>query len=129
MTKKKVTKKTTTKKQEKTMQEMVLEDAKTTETEVSKKTLDNTSAETLREAVSDVEIVGSGEEWKLICKVSSKKENWMKSTKALQVSNKGCLVQVTTQQGDSVAEAVTFVPGASIGSARTVNGKKVYILK
>jgi hypothetical protein len=33
----------------------------------------------------------------------------MKSTKAMPIGN-GCLVQVTTQQGDNVAEALQFVP-------------------
>jgi hypothetical protein len=27
----------------------------------------------------------------------------------------GCVVQVTTQQGDNVSEALTFVPGVRIG--------------
>jgi hypothetical protein len=37
----------------------------------------------------------------------------MKSTKAMETP-KGCVVQVTTQQGDNVAEALTFVPDVSI---------------
>jgi len=37
----------------------------------------------------------------------------MKSTKAMEVPG-GCVVQVTTQQGDDVAEALTFVPGVNI---------------
>ena len=43
----------------------------------------------------------------------------MKSAKAMQTPQ-GCVVQVTTQQGDNVAEALTFVPGATI--ANDVNG-------
>ena len=39
----------------------------------------------------------------------------MKSTKAMEIGNGvGCVVQVTTQQGENVAEALTFVPSASI---------------
>lgn len=43
----------------------------------------------------------------------------MKSTKAMQVEGCGVVVQVTTQQRNidgtnSIAEAVTFVPGAVI---------------
>jgi hypothetical protein len=38
----------------------------------------------------------------------------MKSTKVLPIANLGCLVQVSTQQGDHVAEALTFVRGASL---------------
>ena len=38
----------------------------------------------------------------------------MKSTKALEISEIGCVIQVTTQQGNNVAEALTFVPGVMI---------------
>ena len=43
-----------------------------------------------------------------------KKENWMKSTKAMEIEGVGCVVQVTTQQNNHVAEAVCFVPNAVI---------------
>jgi len=38
----------------------------------------------------------------------------MKSTKAMEIAGVGCVVQVTTQQGDNVAEALTFIPAAKI---------------
>ena len=43
----------------------------------------------------------------------------MKSSKAMEVSGVGCVVQVTTQQRNpdgsyAVAEALTFVPGVTI---------------
>ena len=38
----------------------------------------------------------------------------MKSAKAMEIRGVGCVVQVTTQQGDHVAEALTFVPGVEI---------------
>lgn len=86
---------------------------------MSDKTLTNTTAKQCKDQVSDVEIWGDGDAWKLICKASSEKEGWMKSTKAMRVSGTGCLVQVTTQQRNpdgswSIAEAVTFAPGAVI---------------
>ena len=78
------------------------------------KTLYNTDiADTLKN-VSDVEVFGNGDLFQLICKASSQKEGWMKSTKAMEVEGIGCVVQVTTQQGDNVAEALCFVPGARI---------------
>lgn len=77
------------------------------------KTLNNTTARKAVSQVSDIEFWGDGDQWKLIGKASSKKEGWMKSTKAMSVGL-GCLVQVTTQQGDNVAEAVTFIPGVKI---------------
>jgi len=38
----------------------------------------------------------------------------MKSTKAMEIYGVGCVVQVTTQQGDNIAEALTFVPNSKI---------------
>ena len=77
------------------------------------KTLDNVSAETAAKAVRDIEFFGSSSTWLLLCKASSAKEGWMTSTKAMCVMG-GCLVQVTTQQGDHVAEALAFVPRAAV---------------
>ena len=38
----------------------------------------------------------------------------MKSSKAYQIEGVGCIMQVTTQQGTNVAEALSFVPGVKI---------------
>jgi hypothetical protein len=83
------------------------------------KTLTNTNAEDVKKNVQDVQIIGNGETFRLLCKASSKSQGWMKSCKAMEVPG-GCVVQVTTQQGDNVAEALTFVPGVKI--ADDVNG-------
>ena len=77
------------------------------------KTLNNTTADHAQKQVADIKFWGMTDMWKLICKASSESEGWMKSTKAMNAGD-GILVQVTTQQGDNIAEAVTFVPGASI---------------
>ena len=63
----------------------------------------------------------------MICKASSEKEGWTKSTKAMEVAPaeghtrefRGCVVQVTTQQRNidgtyALAEAITFVPYCEI---------------
>lgn len=78
------------------------------------KTLHNSDVSGARQNVSDLKVFGDGDTFKLICKASSEAEGWMKSTKAMQIDGLGCVVQVTTQQNDHVAEAVTFVPGAWI---------------
>ena len=83
------------------------------------KTLDNTDVNQAKDQVSDLEVFGDGDGFKLICKASSKKEGWMKSTKAMEIEGVGCVVQVTTQQKNpdgsyAVAEALTFVPGVMI---------------
>ena len=82
------------------------------------KTLNNSDVSGAHQNVPDLKVVGNGDSFQLLCKVSSEHEGWMKSTKAMQTSQ-GCLVQVTTQQRNpddtySVAEALTFVPGAEI---------------
>ena len=82
-------------------------------TKVNDKTLVNSTASIAKENVKDIIFWGDGDAWKLIGKASSKSEGWMKSTKAYQLGN-GCLIQVTTQQGDNVAEAITFAPEAYI---------------
>jgi hypothetical protein len=89
------------------------------------KTLSNTTAAQAKNNVSDLEIWGNGDMFKLLCKASSKKEKWMKSTKAMEINNVGCVVQVTTQQGTNVAEAVTFVPNTKISELIDENGKVI----
>ena len=85
----------------------------------AKKTVSNTTVKKAKDNVKDLEVFGNGDTFQLICKASSKKEGWMKSTKGMPLPH-GVLVQVTTQQGDNVAEALEFVPGVKI--AKTVDG-------
>lgn len=61
----------------------------------------------------DVVIVGNPDTFQLLCKASSKEQGWMKSCKAMDVGL-GCVVQVTTQQGSNVAEALVYVPDVEI---------------
>lgn len=84
------------------------------------KTLDVTNIKEAKQKISDIKVTGNGDMFKLLCKASSESEGWMKSTKACEIQGAGCLVQVTTQQGDNVAEALTFVPRVKI--VNDVNG-------
>jgi hypothetical protein len=68
---------------------------------------------TVTEEIDDVtEITGDVDMWICICKAVNKKEDWMKSTKVLNMQT-GCLVQVSTRYADRVAEAVTYVPNVN----------------
>ena len=83
------------------------------------KTLVNTDANGASKNVKDIQFWGNGDTFKLISKASSQNEGWMKSTKAMEITGLGCVVQVTTQQKNadlsySIAEAVTFVPHCRI---------------
>lgn len=89
------------------------------------KTMTNTTASQASVQVKDIQFWGNGDTFKLISKASSQEEGWMKSTKAMQIRNVGCVIQVTTQQGDNIAEALTFVPGAKI--EETLNEEGIVI--
>jgi hypothetical protein len=84
------------------------------EIKMSKKSLGNTDVNGAKKNVSDLVVYGDGDLFKLLSKASSQNEGWMKSTKAMEIEGVGCVVQVTTQQGKHVAEALTFVPGVRI---------------
>ena len=92
---------------------------------MSKKTLHNTNISKAHRNVADLKVFGNGDMFKLLSKASSKEEGWMKSTKAMEIENVGCVVQVTTQQGDNVAEALTFVPYVKISG--DINGIKTLV--
>lgn len=81
---------------------------------MSAKTLRNTDFNGAEKNVSDIRKFGNGDLFVLISKAWSEKEGWMKSTKAMEIPDVGCVVQVTSQQGDRIAEALTFVPGTRI---------------
>lgn len=78
------------------------------------KELSVTSSKDLKAKVNDVEIFGDPDTWVLLCKANSKSQGWMKSTKVMDIADVGCLVQVTTQQGDNVAESIEFVPDVKL---------------
>lgn len=86
---------------------------------MEKKTLDISEVKGAKANIDDLKVYGNGDTFRLICKASSDKQGWMKSTKAMETPA-GCVVQVTTQQENndgtySVAEALCFVPGVKIG--------------
>jgi hypothetical protein len=90
------------------------------------KTLDITAVKGARDNISDIKVFGNGDTFRLVCKASSDKQGWMKSTKACQVL-RGCIVQVTTQQRNpdgsySLAEALTYVPGVRLEASRDDDG-------
>ena len=89
------------------------------------KSLGNTDSNGAKKNVKDIVFWGNGDTFKLVSKASSKAEGWMKSTKAMEIPTLGCVVQVTTQQGDNVAEALTFVPGAYIREAKNIEGEVI----
>ena len=78
------------------------------------KSLDVVNIADAQTKVSDIKIIGNGDMFQLLCKASSKKQGWLKSTKAMYVEGVGCVVQTSTQQGDNVAEALIFIPGVKI---------------
>lgn len=95
---------------------------------LSEKSLNSVDADGATKNVKDIIFWGDGDTFQLICKASSDLEGWMKSTKAMEIPGVGCIVQVTTHQKNldgtnSIAEAVTFVPGVQIQNV--IEGGKV----
>lgn len=74
------------------------------------KALNVVNGQDAQQKVSDVEFFGNPDTWMLVCKASSKEQGWMKSTKVLNIPGCGCFLQVTTQQGNQISEAVTWAP-------------------
>lgn len=89
------------------------------------KSLDVVDINDAQTKVSDIKVVGNGDMFQLLCKASSQSQGWMKSTKAMYIEGVGCVVQVSTQQGDNVAEAITFVSGVKV--VDDVNGGRKLI--
>jgi len=92
---------------------------------MAKKTLDVVNAKDGQTKINDVEIIGNGDMFQLLCKASSKSQGWMNSTKAMEIPEVGCVVQVTTQQGDSVAESLIFIPRVWIEEDQINGGRKL----
>lgn len=81
---------------------------------MTKKELGVVNLEDAKNKISDISVFGNGDTFQLICKASSKTQGWMKSTKAMEIEGVGVVLQVSTQQGDNVAEALQFIPNVKI---------------
>ena len=89
------------------------------------KSLGNTDKNGAKKNVKDIVFWGNGDTFKLISKASSVEEGWLKSTKAMEIPCVGCVIQVTTQQENNVAEALTFVPGVKIYEEISESGELI----
>jgi len=97
------------------------------------KTLHNSEVSGARKNVKDIRVVGNGDMFQLLCKASSEKEGWMKSTKAMDCGNGQIVIQVTTQQRNidwtySIAEALTVIQNSMIVPDEN-NGRKIVALE
>lgn len=93
------------------------------------KQLDATTPETAKAGTPDIDVFGDPNAWITLSKASSKKQGWMKSTKAMFCGT-GALVQVSTHQSgggpnnsQAVAEAITYVPDVVIEEVVGKDGK------
>ena len=94
---------------------------------IMQKTYGNTDSSKAKKNVKDIKFwpAEGFDGFKLIGKAWSKAEGWMKSTKAMEVPGQGCLVQVTTQQGENVSEALTYAPMVKIQEGFDDNGNVI----
>ncbi len=65
---------------------------------MDEKTLDITDSKGAHDNISDLKTFGNPDLWKLLCKASSQKEGWMKTTKIMDIGNDRSLIQTETQQ-------------------------------
>lgn len=84
-----------------------------------------TTTEQAVNATSDLVVFGNGDMWQLLCKVSSKSNRMMKSTKAMVIPMVGCLVQVTTVENGIPSEALSFVPNAVVVEDKNKDGNVI----
>lgn len=87
------------------------------EAEMSSGTLTTSTADLDAEKIKKY---GDPDQFKLLFKVQG--QGWRKSTKAIQVENAGCVVQVTTERKNASgewinSEALTYAPDAKLKSA------------
>ena len=71
------------------------------------------TADAVCKSGNDAVVVGNPDDWKLLTKFASKSLGIAKSTKAYQ-TNTGVVMQMSTKEEGSVAEAAVFIPGAKI---------------
>ena len=90
---------------------------------MSTKPVDVANTKDAKKKVSDIKVIGDPDMWVLISKASSKSQNWMKSTKAMEIAGIGIVIQVSTQVKGNVAEALSFVPGAKLYKNENGNWK------
>lgn len=98
--------------------------------EQAPKTMGNTTTEQAKQNTPDLKVFGDPDGWKLIAKVSSESEGYMKSTKAMQIDGAGCLVQVSEQQRNpdgtySLATALTYAELTKIIETKDSEGNVV----
>ena len=77
------------------------------------------TADAVSKSVGTPTIVGNPDNWQLLTKFVSGDKSIAKSSKAVDLGH-GCLVQVTTKEGNAVAEALAYVPGVKV--VEDVNG-------
>jgi len=87
-----------------------------------------TNPQEAKAVYTGLQVTGNPDLFTVLSKAST--SGWMKSTKAMEVPEVGVVVQVSTQINNidgthSIAEALTFVPGAHIVPDESGSGKKL----
>ena len=75
----------------------------------------NTADAVAKDAGTPV-VFGNPDHWVLLMKFISSDKSIAKSTKGWEIDGVGVVLQVSTKEGGSVAEALSFVPGVKIGT-------------
>lgn len=89
------------------------------------KTYGNTTASQAKDNIKDLVIWGKGDMWRLICKASSQEEEWMVTTKALEIPGYGVVLQTERQQGEQLSQSTVKLPSVFIKENKDESGKVV----
>lgn len=81
------------------------------------RTLDSTNSAQAK--ASGTSVFGNPDMWVCIAKAWNKQEEWMKSTKVLEVRGVGVFLQTTTREGNQISESVYFAPGICLNLMKT----------
>lgn len=81
------------------------------------RTLDSTNSAQAK--ASGTSVFGNPDMWVCIAKAWNKQEEWMKSTKVLEVRGVGVFLQTITSEGNQISESVCFAPWVCLNQART----------
>lgn len=60
-------------------------------------------------------------------KDGSERDGWVRTTKAMEIEDVGCIVQLTTQKNDNFSEALSYIPGVRIETSKNGDKKLVKI--
>lgn len=80
----------------------------------TKREVGNTTTSQAKDNVSDLVTYGLPDMWKLITKASSKEQNFFITTKAMEITSIGVVLQTERYEGGAISQSTVFIPNVII---------------